>query len=331
MDTLITIEGADATGKSTVHRGFQDQENDEYVLGLVQRLQKELDTEVHPSREPGAYTRSKGLWWEDEPHINLEPHLQSFERYTAWAVARASVRSDPAARQARDVMLAACFVNEHGSLPEPLFEALLQGEPLPELYSEELQSIYQKVENHIDLLEADLTLSSRVQNTNIRNLLRLAIMTADNEPTATGLLFFAGHVLHGHWAKQKDGIIVSDRAAESQKAYAGVRGDSPEVVDLYEEHQPLQPDLTIFLTCGEEEMARRLKQETPEEDWAGVEFSSMVQTKYKEIFQRSTAPKCIEINTTGQDPEPVIQSATEEVLLELSHNNRTTSPAKATA
>lgn len=333
MSTLVTIEGADTTGKSTVHRGFQDQASDEYVSGLVDRLQTTLDEDVHPSREPGSYSRNKGLWWKDRPHVDLERHLQAFERYAAWAIAHTSVRSGKNARLARDVMIAACFVNAHGALPDCMFDALLEGESLPGLYAEELQTIYQNVDSHIDLLDADPTLGTRVRNTTARNLLRLALMKPDDElnPTAAGLTFFAGHVLHADWAGQKDGIIVSDRAGESQKAYGAARGDDPRVVQLYEHHEPLRPDLVVLLTCGRDAVKRRLKEESPEEDWAGLGLAMSVQAKYQEILQRTGAPPHVQVDTTGRSPETVIEEVTERVLQRLSHNRSATSVSKTAA
>lgn len=327
MDTLITIEGADATGKSTVHRGFD--KDGKRTSGLVERLKVRLNSEVHPSREPGAYTSGEGRWWNEEPSVGLEPHLQTFERYAGWAATHTAVRHT----QAHRVIVAACFAARHGSLPEPIYESLLEGIPFSTAYEEEIKSIYESFQEHIKLLNADPTLSQRVYDTPARSLLRLALMKPDEKlhPTAAGLTFFAGHILHSEWAASKNGVVVSDRAGESQKAYAAARGDDLRVIDLYEEHQPLKPDLVLLLTCNQEVMKERLVEESPEEDWAGLGTAMSVQAKYKELLQRNGAPPYIEIDTSRKEPSRVIDRATTEVIGWLSHNSPTTPSAKTTA
>jgi thymidylate kinase len=329
MDSLITIEGADLTGKSTTHRGFTNKAG-EHVPGLVGRLQNVLDTEVHPSREPGCYNTNTGRWWAEKPSLNLEPHLQTFERYVGMAALHTTISNNPMMAFVRDVMTVACFVNRHGSLPAPLYRTLLDNSPVPETLREEMEDIHQSFQDKINLLEVEPTVAQRFRKTNARSLLRLALMKPRGlNPTAVGLIFFAGHLLHSEWAKSRSGVIVSDRAGESQKAYAQARGDDSRVLELYRHFEPLKPDLLVLLTCSYEQMKQRLEEgSSQEEEWSSLDLATAVQSKYKEMLQFSDAPDHIRVDTSDMTPENVIETVTQRVLQHLSHNDITSSSNK---
>jgi dTMP kinase len=88
----------------------------------------------------------------------------------------------------------------------------------------------------------------------IRRILFHDVKTQNMAPGVADLLFLADHIQAEHEVKaalQKDQIVISDRYADSQFAYASSKTKRcPEwALKLYHEHFKVKPDMTVLLVA----------------------------------------------------------------------------------
>lgn len=311
---FVTIEGADATGKSTLHRGFYrrlGEDEFERVDGVVDRLASELDRDVVPSREPGRIPLAEKPWWDIPGFLNIEPHLNQSLQWIglAWSMC-------PEGSQARRVLEAAGFAYRHGTLPDTVYNSCKSGGERPDSFMMEYRGLKASWLDLETLVTADTTMQQRINRYSARDAIRHALIAAEDsdqlDPTVSGLLFFAGHLLHARWlgTLPDDTLVISDRSAESNLAYGRARGDDPKIEELYLSQRPIRPDLVLTLVCDAEEIKQRLDLRDKEENksW-GLEEIIDSQRAYHSLAEEMDAAFEF-LDTTGRDEEDVIEEAT---------------------
>ena len=310
---FIGLEGIDGSGKSTVQEGLVvhakdfDAENKQ-IPGLAARLE-ERGHNVIKTCEPGEYPTGP---------IALESNLNKTGYILHLAVERAE---DPFVK---GILETVRFMTSEGMdcIPEDLYETLLNGEaPTGLFYDEDYQMLS-------DFCSFEPSIRRTVEKASLRQLIRHALVhTLDGEvlcPDATGLLFFANHLVHCTWLeKQKHAVFVSDRSKMSQYAYSAPRGDC-RVWELYKAHSRHDPDFTVLLTCDPQEAVERVVGRTKSEEkhWAGVSFMRKTQEAYLEHLDGKPH---IVIDTTDLTSAETIVAATDAVLerlSRLSHNSK---------
>lgn len=308
---FVTIEGADACGKSSIHRGYYDSEDETHVPGVVEELEQALDRPVYPSREPGRY-RNEDRWWDPLGFLSVESHLDTALKWMGVAYTKA--RGAP---QVRRVLEAAAFVQVHGATPTDIIGSCASGGTRPGVYIEEIQSATHDWDDLISLARADRTFRRRLSRYDGRDAIRHALIGARDSdqlrPTTSGLLFFAGHLLHARWLNTlpDDALVISDRAGESQLAFGRHRGDDPRVEELYLSERPVESDLVLLVCCAPDERKRRLQARTKAENksWKQTaEAAESVHNNYLNLIDKLDVPFQT-LDTTARDRDQSIHRA----------------------
>lgn len=336
---FISIEGADGTGKTTVHRGFYQkigedpdtgQATHKRVEGVVDRLAGKTGRPVYPTREPGTLPLGDGEdWWDPPGLLDVESHLNTALQWMGVAWEKA-----PEDSQARHVIEAAAFVAHYDELPADVFSFCKPGGERSGTFLQEWRRLKSNWARLFTLAEADSTVRNRLETYCARDALRHAIIGAEDShefsTTASGLLFFAGHLLHARWLDTlpEAAIVVSDRAGESQLAYGRAREDDPRIEELYLSERPIEPDLVLCLTCDEEEIKERLGLREKEENksW-GLKQIVGAQEAYHDLSDELTAPFYF-LDTTGRDEKPVIEEAAEVLEMAIDFRSLEALPHK---
>jgi thymidylate kinase len=315
---FVTIEGADGTGKSTVHRGFYKETSGpeaagssrEYdrVPGIVDRLSQALSRPVRPSREPGTLPQ-EGDWWDPPGMLDIEDHLNKTLQWmgVAWTLV------GPQHEHIRRVLEAAGFYHQHETL---LTDACRSGGGWPGTFLSERRSMKARWLQLATLAGSDPTIRRRLQTYDARDAIRHALIgAADSDwlnPTTSGLLFFAGHLLHARWLDTlgEDTLVISDRAGESNLAYGRARGDAPEVEELYRTERPIEPDLVFVLICEQSEIGRRLgiREKRENKSWDGIHTIMDAQRAYRQLAEELNCPFEF-LDTTSMSSSAAIDAA----------------------
>lgn len=326
----IAFEGIDGSGKSTAMLGYHGE--DEFVPGVYQRLDRCLNTQVRPTREPGSlkYSESATPAWQTTPTMQVEPHLNEASFWTGMARYQVNKWSEgpeepgSAFFTAKSAILVAEFARRYRTLPSTVKAALRnEGVRWPPSLSEELKQIQSDHEEAYDFVHDMPSLRNKFSTYDARDCLRHALVGAEDSdqfpPEAKGLLFFASHVFNNHRLEQKLGprsVVLSDRTGESQRAYGRARGENEFVESLYDDYGT-DPDLVVLLTVEADEGLRR--KGGPDSDWENLETLRKTQAAY---LGRSgeTGFDWIVVDTQERDPSTVIQLATERVLDWMAEN-----------
>lgn len=272
---FIAIEGADCTGKSSLQQK------------LVQSLADDANCPVIPSKEPGSVDfDSRTGQWSSTGAARIEDHLNTAERVLGLA---ASMTDNDLARE---VLLVAAFVARHEMYPPALHKALLPGGPglLQTTFRGELRHVLSDWESVSAAFDMSPGLKEQFADYTARDAIRHAILySSDSDslpPTATGLMFFADHLLHGKMLEEmpSEAVTISDRTHLSQRAYSLVRGDDDRVIGLYDAHQPIEVDHAIVLTAEEETIAKRAD-DGSEVGWDTAHHAAEVQQGYRDLAE----------------------------------------------
>jgi thymidylate kinase len=317
----VAIEGIDGAGKSTAMFGFHREE--EFVPGLLQRLQSALPQKVFPTREPGSLTYSDGATpaWDTTPLMQIEDHLNTASFWTGMARFQVNAWSSGPEESpfyvAKSAIMVAEFMRRHRALPNSIKQCLLNPDTStwPPAFSDELRQIQADHEEAYDVAHADPSLRRRFKTYDARDCLRHALVGASNSdefpPAAKGLLFFASHIFNENRLAQKAAqIALYDRSQESQRAYGRARGDNGFVEDLYDAYGT-EPDIVVLLTVSPGEGLRR--KGGPDTDWEQRETLEAAQEAYLQRAEQSGA-QWIRVATDNRSPEAVTQTAFERLL-----------------
>ena len=318
---VITLEGVDGTGKSTVHKGFlaETVSGQSLVPGIVERLRSGHDRPVIESREPGSYHRD-GPDFQAWGPLSIERPLNTATKMLGIAYLKTEDR------YIRRILDAAAFTARHDTMPDTVYEAVLKGAEWPEAFRPELQAVHDEWLALIETLDKNPILRRRiVRKYNCRDAIRHALINAHDSdqlnPTASGLMFFAGHMLHGEWLAglDDDAIAVSDRAAESNLAYGPARGDDPRIEELYRRRRPFTPDLVVLLTADLGTIAERtgLREDDANKSWDDLTTLEAAQDRYLEMADEEEYP-FVRVDTTDLDPQAAIEITQERINQYLS-------------
>lgn len=308
---FITLEGADGTGKSTVQKGFltSTERGQDLVPGVVDRLSEALDRPVIESREPGSYHRD-GTPFQSWDPLSIERHFNKVMPMLGIAY----MKTDNVF--ARRVLDAAAFVARYDRLPNSVYKSVLNGKAWPSAFTQEMGRIHAEWKELAETVEMNPVLMRNLsQKYNARDAIRHALIHATDsdelDGTAAGLMFFAGHTLHGEWLTTlpDDSLVISDRAAESNLAYGRARGDDKRIEELYMKRRAFTPDLVVLLTCEIEEIKERLglRQKIENKSWSKIGTIQQAQEAYLDLRNETDYPWAV-VDTTGNDANRAIDS-----------------------
>ena len=308
---FITLEGVDGTGKSTAHRGFYEEigaRECNHTPGVVDLLSESLERPVYASREPGRYRQDED-WWDPPGLLDVERNLNRALQWmgTAWTL----LPED--AEWPRRVLVAAAFTYKYDAFPNGVAKACREDGQWPGTFLSERQQMKGEWEHMTKLMASDPTLRRRMNGYDARDAIRHALIGAVDshvlDPTTSGLLFFANHILHARWLStlEDDALVISDRAGESNLAYGRARGDDPRVEELYLTERPIEPDLVYVLTCEREEIINRVggREKLENKGWDSPDTMMKAQEAYVSL---SSELDCTFefLNTTSVAPSPMI-------------------------
>lgn len=299
---LITIEGVDGVGKTSVLQGSSE------FMGLYDRL---AATSVHfaMTKEPGsgnAYvpfvsgeyptTVDFYLWAAMQQTIHLQPELAVRVRYILGRV-RSALDSAYEPQH---------WAVQHFTTPHPAYKSPRDAE-------------------YKAMLPEGLP-SKHVFNT--MDAIRLALMHADDSPTVpptlSGLLFLANHLAHQEHIRtilHNGSNVLSDRYAESQIAYGRARGAHPIVEELYDKWGTMYPHHIILLTANPDVIEGRLtnRKERGEQtkqagkNWNDPGLRTRAQEEYLKLSEDHPSVWTV-IDTTDQRPQDIVQEITDLLL-----------------
>jgi thymidylate kinase len=330
---IITLEGIDATGKSTVLSGHSG-EDGSFCHGVVEKIAKKTRRPVHPTREPGTISKTgdSQIGWGKTPLLSLEPHLNqtlfwiNMARFQMMAEIDQDQLSETgsAVSDTFNALVVAGFLAKYddkfSSRPKQVEAVLSNHESWPQAFRAELNQIQEEFQETYDALREEPALAGKFETYDARDCIRHALVGARDSdslpPTSSGLLFFADHTLHARHLERLESessvmepIFISDRGPHSQLAYAKVRGDSPVVEELYRRHEPFIPDAVLYLEADLGVIEERLeKRGNGNKSWDDTQFRRRLASAYDEVLGE-TESDVVRLDTTGLSPPEMIGRA----------------------
>ena len=291
---VITVEGVDGVGKSTLIRGKDGKSG--------------LFRELNEKHQPFILEKAPG--GPDFSPLHVERSLDTVD-FFLWAASERC--QDNNARRLIDRVREV----QDGSAQDIAFSRTL-GEFVS---SKHPRYAPEKDEDYRSFLALDPTLRARIDRQSPRGSVRQALMhCADStnlSPLHFGLLFSADHLMLQHQIKQKGGSYLIDRYIHSQFAYGRVREDPPLVEELLSGLSTVTPDLTVLLVADENLLTERLFARAKEEDdrqkvWGYTSFMLKAQREYLNMAE-SSQNRWVIIDTTNETPQSVVTAALEAI------------------
>jgi thymidylate kinase len=304
---LLTLEGVDGTGKSTL------------FSRLTRRIRRNLPCGVLQDKEPGGWgfeVASLPTKWNHADQL-LALWAAAFHTYDH--------HTRDGARLGHTLGIALRLI-QGGSCTAWHKQQLLCpeiGKPLPDTTMQNplVARARHALQTQPDLREA-------VQSMHLRTIIRQVLLHTPESPTlsplTTGLLFFADHTLASRFAglqrKSRGTMVVFDRYADSQLAYGRVRG-CPGIVERLYRQNLYYPTQTILLTASPEVLEERISGRSKEEQakqngkaWNHIDFLIEAQKEYLRLTQEPDDPRdWVVINTDDLTPREVLETAWEQV------------------
>jgi thymidylate kinase len=299
---LVTFEGTDGVGKSSVLHGSYDAQGN-HVRGVAQLLE-DAGRSVVLTKEPGtAAFRAAEL-----------PTDVATVDFMLWLAARRCASIDP--RQAvriRYILHRVRIAHRMGEATQ-VWSAAHFKRPLPT--RPKPPGLEHDDQTYRVWLQARPDVKRALVDYTTRDAIRHALFHASDSralgPTSNGLLFLANHLAHQAWLVGLgawSSVIISDRYAESQMVYGPLRGTHEVVYELYETWATLYPHHVFLLTADPDEIEARLAtrsgaSETSKQQnktWNEAEFRAQAQRRYDDLMELHPSP-WTRIDTTGRTP-----------------------------
>lgn len=310
---LITFEGTDGVGKSTVLYG------NEHLQGLVDRI-SEFDIPLYITKQPGPIGFTP---------LSLEPQLNIPDLFLMQAYNKIDDTDDFIKYLIQMARIGIAVPDEVNNWTIDTFP--LDSVPKDFKLLHELDKVWNPV------LDSDFVLADRLDGFDARSCLRQVLFHTPSSSklpgTPRGLVYLADHLLNMiRIEEQTPGTLsISDRYAESQNVYGKFYGSNRDIVwALYERHYTTRPDRIILLTADEDDLKSRLFDRSAVEaekqnnkKWNSIDDILALQEGYKALAKESPRNEWIVVNTSNKTAEETISECLDIVKSEYHKHNKT--------